>query len=102
MGRPSNSRSLVGPSDRQGRTPVARPERYGRREKPQIKMGVLLGRCPAGKQVLVTWALRVVPSGISHRGPDMSLDMRLLPDCDETAGSDICESMTMGFSVPLG
>jgi len=41
-----------------------------------MKIGVLLGRSPAGKQVLGTWAFGVVPSGLSLRGPDMSLDMR--------------------------
>ena len=40
-------------------------------------MGVLFGRSPAGKQLLATWALIVVPSGMSLRGPDMSLEMRL-------------------------
>ena len=43
---------------------------------PELKMGALLGRYPAGRQVLVTWTLRVAPSGISLGGPDMSLDMR--------------------------
>jgi hypothetical protein len=42
---------------------------------PVIKIGVLLGRSPDGKQVLATWACGVVPSGLSLRGPDMSLDM---------------------------
>ena len=55
---------------------------------PEIKMGVLLGRSPARKQALVTWAWVVVPSGLSLRGPDMSLDMRQLTVSDETAGSD--------------
>jgi hypothetical protein len=49
-------------------------------------MGILLGRSPAGTQVLVTWALLVVPSGMSFRGLDMSQDMRLLADSGETAG----------------
>ena len=69
---------------------------------PEIKMGVLLGRSPAGTQVLVTWALVVVPSGMSLRGPDMSEDMRLFADSEETAGSDMSESMAMGLSDPLG
>jgi len=43
----------------------------------QIKMGVFLGRSPADKQVLVTWAIGVVPSGLSLRGQVMSLDMRV-------------------------
>jgi hypothetical protein len=45
---------------------------------PEIKIGVLLGRSLAGKQVLVTWAFGVVQTGMPLRGPDMSLDMRLL------------------------
>ena len=68
---------------------------------PEIKMGVL-GRSPAGKQALVTWAWVVVPSGVSLRGPDMSLDMRLLTVSDKTAGSDGSESMAVGLSDPLG
>jgi hypothetical protein len=35
---------------------------------PEIKMGVLLGRCSAGKQVLFTWAFGVVPTGMPLRG----------------------------------
>ena len=31
---------------------------------PEIKMRVLLGRYPADKQVLVTWAYEVLPSGL--------------------------------------
>jgi hypothetical protein len=69
---------------------------------PVIKMGVLLGRCPAGKQVLVTWAFGVVPSGLPLRGPVMSLDMRLLAISDETVGSDGSEPMAVGLSGPLG
>ena len=44
---------------------------------PEIKMGFLLGSSPADKQVLVTWAIGVVPSGLSLRGQVMSLDMRV-------------------------
>ena len=69
---------------------------------PVIKMGVLLGLSPAGKQVLVTWACGVVPSGLSLRGQDMSLDMRLLAVSDETAGSVRSEPMAVGLSDPLG
>jgi hypothetical protein len=69
---------------------------------PEIKMGVLLGRSPAVKQVLATWARIVVPSGMSLRGTDMSLDMRLLTASGETADSDISESMAVGLSDPLG
>jgi hypothetical protein len=70
--------------------------------KPYIKMGVLLGRSPAGRQVLATWTLRVVPSGMSLRGPVMSVDMRLFAVSDKTAGSDMSESMAVGLSDPLG
>jgi hypothetical protein len=38
--------------------------------------------------VLATWARLVVPFGMSLRGPDMSLDMRLLTVSGETADSD--------------
>jgi hypothetical protein len=65
-------------------------------------MGVLLGRSPAGRLVLVTLALRVVPAGMPLRGPDMSLDMRLLAVSDETAGSDRSKPMAVGLSGPLG
>jgi hypothetical protein len=64
----------------------------------EIKMGVLLGSCSAGKQVLVTRAFGVVPSGLSLRGPDMSSDMRLLAVSDETAGSDRSEPIVVGLS----
>jgi hypothetical protein len=57
---------------------------------------------PLGMQVLATWALRVAPSGMSLRGPDISLDICLLAVSDETAGLDITESMSVGLSDPLG
>ena len=69
---------------------------------PVIKMGVLLGRSLAGKQMLVTCACGVVPSGLPIRGPDMSFDMRLLAVSDETVGSDVSESIALGLSYPLG
>jgi hypothetical protein len=53
---------------------------------PEIKLGVLLGRSPAYK-LLVTWAVGVVPSGLSLRASDMSLDMRLVAVSEERAGS---------------
>jgi len=65
-------------------------------------MGVLLGRPSAGKQALFTWAWDVVLSGMSLRGLDMSLDMRLWTVSEETAGSDGSESMAVGLSDPLG
>jgi hypothetical protein len=43
-------------------------------ETPETKMGVLLGRSPAG----ATLSVRVVPAGMPPRGPDMSVDMRLV------------------------
>jgi hypothetical protein len=64
-------------------------------------MGVLFGRCPAGKQVWATWALGVVPSGLPLRGPDMSLDMRLFAVSVETADSDGSESIAVGLSGTL-
>ena len=69
---------------------------------PEMKLGFLLGRSPADNQVLVTWAFGVVPSGLSLRGPDMSLDMRLLTVSYETADSDGSECMAVGLSGPLG
>ena len=36
------------------------------------------------------------------RGPDMSLDMRLLIVSDETPDSDGSDSMAVGLNVPLG
>ena len=69
---------------------------------PETKRGVLLGRSPADKQVLVTCAFGVVPSGFSLRGPDMSPDMRLLTVSDETGDSDGSECMAVGLSDPLG
>ena len=65
-------------------------------------MGVLLERSPAGRQALATWAFEVVPSGMPFRGPDISLDMRLLVVSIETPGSDGSESMAVGLSGPLG
>ena len=67
-----------------------------------MKMGILLGCSPAGKQGLVTWVFGVLPSGLSFRGLDMSLDMCLLAVSDETAGSDRSEPMAVGLSDPLG
>jgi len=65
-------------------------------------MGFLFGRSPADKQVLATWAFGVVPTGLSLRGLDMSLDMRLLTVSVETADSDGSEFMAMGMRGPLG
>ena len=52
--------------------------------------------------MLVTRAFGVVPSSLSLRGPDMSLDMLLLTVSDETSYLDGSESMVVGFSGPLG
>jgi hypothetical protein len=69
---------------------------------PKIKMGVLLGRFPSGKQVLATCARLVVAFGMSLGGPDLSLEMRLLTVSGETADSDGSESMAVGLIDPLG
>jgi len=69
---------------------------------PEIKIGVLLVRSPAGRQVLATWAFEVVPSGMSLRGPDMSLDMRLLVVSVQTPGSEGSRYMPVGMSGQLG
>ena len=42
-----------------------------------MKVGFLVERSPAGKEVLGIWSMGVVPFSLSLRGPDMSLDMRL-------------------------
>jgi hypothetical protein len=67
-----------------------------------MKMGVLLGRSPAGKPVLAIWAFRVVPSGLSLRVLDMSLDMLLLAVLLKTRSLDMSESMAVGLSYSLG
>jgi hypothetical protein len=72
----------VRPSGQDARN-QARKARVSR--TPEIKMDVLLGSSPAGKQLLATWARMVVPSGMSLRGPDMSLGMRLLTVSGEIA-----------------
>ena len=69
---------------------------------PEINIGVLLGRCPVGRQTLATWAWLVVPSGVPVRGPDMSWNMRLSDVSIETPNSDKSEPMAMGLTVPLG
>ena len=43
-----------------------------------------------------------MPSGLSLRGLDMSVDMRLLVVSDETSDSDVSEFMVVGFSDLLG
>jgi len=69
---------------------------------PEVKIGALLGISPASRQALATWAFDVVLSGVPLRGPDMSLDLRLLAVSIETPGSDGSESMAVGLSGPLG
>jgi len=69
--------------------------------KPEIKMVVLLGCSPSGRDVLATSAWLVVPSGLSLRGPYMSVDMRLLVISDVTLGSEWSESMSVSLSDPL-
>jgi hypothetical protein len=69
---------------------------------PEIKMDVLLGRSSAGKQVLATWAFRVVPYVLSLRDLDMSRDMRLLDVLVERKGSETSESKGRCLREPLG
>ena len=61
----------------------------------------MFGLSPAGMQVFVTWALAVVPSGMSLRGRDIALDMRLSAVSGETAGSEDSDPMALGLSDPL-
>jgi len=68
---------------------------------PEIKMGILLGRSPAGRQALPTRAFEVVPSDMPLIVPDMSLYMRLLVVSIQTPGSDEFESMAVGLSGPI-
>jgi hypothetical protein len=97
MRRQSNSRPLVGPTSQDLRN-QARKARVS--PEPVIKMGVLLGCCPDGKQVFVTWACGVVPSDFSLRGSEMSLDMRLMAVSSETVGSGRSEHLAVGLSDP--
>jgi len=50
----------------------------------------------------MTWALIVVPSGLSLRGPDMLLDMCLLAAFGETAGSDGSGPVAVALSELFG
>ena len=67
-------------------------------------MGVLFCRSPAGAKLFVaTWAFEVVPSGMPHREPDISLgDMRLVAASDESAGSEWSEPLARGLCGTLG
>jgi len=67
---------------------------------PVVKIGVLSGRSPR-KQNLITWACTMVQSGLSVRGSNMSLDMRLFDVPDERAGSDRSDPIAVGLSDPL-
>jgi hypothetical protein len=70
--------------------------------KPE-KLGVLLRRCPASAQVLTTWALESVSSGMPHRGQDMSpRDMHLGAASDEAASSGRPEPLAWCLCVLLG
>ena len=69
---------------------------------PVIKIGVLLGRSPAGRQELATWASKVVLTGMPLRGPDMSVDMRPGAVSEETACSNGSDPLAVGLSGPLG
>ena len=68
---------------------------------PVIKIGVLLGRSPAGRQGWATWESTVVPTGMPLRGLEMSVDMRLGAVSEETAGSDGSDPLAVGLSGPL-
>ena len=68
---------------------------------PVIKIGVLLGRSPAGRQALATWASKVVPTVMPLRGLDMSVDMRPGAFSEETAGSDGSDPLAVGLRGPL-
>ena len=64
---------------------------------PVTKTGVLLGRSRRG-----TAPASLVPAGMLLRGPDMSIDMRLLADSEEAAGSEESEPVAMDLGCPLG
>ena len=49
------------------------------------------------------WAFKVVPSGMPHRGPDISLlYMSLVAVSDNSAGSEWSEPLARGLLGPLG
>ena len=66
---------------------------------PETKMGVLFCCSPSGGTLLVaTWAFEVVPSGITHRGTDMSPRyMRLVAASDEAASLERSEHLGRGL-----
>jgi hypothetical protein len=51
--------------------------------------------------VVVTLAVLVVSAGMPLRCPDMSVDMLLGADSEETAGTDGSEPLARGLSGPL-
>ena len=65
---------------------------------------VLFNRLPGGTALLVTArALKVVPSGMPHRGPDMSpRDLRIVATSDKAAGSVWSEPWAWDLCDPLG
>jgi len=65
-------------------------------------MGDSLGLCLVGNQVFVICACGVVATGFSLRGPDMSLDKRLMAVSSEIAVSDRSEPLSVGLRDPLG
>jgi hypothetical protein len=69
---------------------------------PEIKMDVLLGLSPAGRQVLATWAGLVVPTGVPLRGPDTSLNVRPSAASDEAVCLDESRPLAGGVSCPPG
>jgi hypothetical protein len=65
--------------------------------KPEIKIGVLLRRSPAGRFGLITpVGVVVVPIGMPLSGPDTSGDVRLSAVSGETAGLDKSKPLAWG------
>jgi hypothetical protein len=65
---------------------------------PETKMGVLFVHSPAEATLLV----RVVPGGMPYRGPDMSVDMRLVAASEEAAGSGLSDPLAEVLGSPPG
>jgi hypothetical protein len=71
---------------------------------PETKTGVLFCRSSWGGTLLVaTWTFELVPSGITHRGTDMSPRyMGLVAASDEAASPERSEYLGRGWRGPLG
>ena len=65
---------------------------------PEIKMGVLLGRSPAGRQALTAWAEMVAPTGMPLKGPDTPSGVLRSAACGETAGLVGTKRLVVGLS----